>query len=298
MGLASNHRFVCFFRRDYPRDHPMMRLIWLLTWASLTLFLGGLSRSDARVQQDASAGSVASSLDLSDPKAVEQRGDLYMVRKFYPEAVETYRRLTTLQPNNALFHNKLGIAFHQLQDLSAAKRSYRKAIQLNPQYAEVLNNLAAVEYAEKNYRSAILTYLKALAFSPSDPVVYSNLGTAYFAYDKFDYAIASYRYALLIDPAIFERTGRSGSIVHQRDIKDIAAFNFYMAKTYASLNKIEDTLLYLVKAWEEGFPDIRKSLDDPVFAFLAQEPRFLELIARLDAAQQPAAPSQPASPPR
>jgi tetratricopeptide (TPR) repeat protein len=161
-----------------------------------------------------------------------------------------------------------------------------------------LNNLAAVEYAEKNYRSAILTYLKALAISPSDPVVYSNLGTAYFAYDRFDYAVSSYRYALLLDPAIFERTGRSGSIVHQRDIHDIAAFNFYMAKTYASLNNLEDTLLYLVKAWEEGFPDFRKALDDPVFAFLAQDPRFLELIARLDAEQQLANPSQPASAPR
>jgi hypothetical protein len=86
--------------------------------------------------------------------------------------------------------------------------------------------------------------------------------------------------------------------VHQRDIHDIAAFNFYMAKTYASLNNLEDTLLYLVKAWEEGFPDFRKALDDPVFAFLAQDPRFLELIARLDAEQQLANPSQPASAPR
>ncbi|HEY7680487.1 MAG TPA: tetratricopeptide repeat protein, partial [Terriglobia bacterium] len=213
----------------------------LTAGAFLLLLAGGLSTGGA---QEAPTEGRVQPLDLSDPKAVEQRGDLFMVRKFYPEAVEAYRRLTTLEPNNALFHNKLGIAYHQMQNFNAAKRSYRRAIQLNAQYAEAVNNLAAIEYAEKNYRSAILTYLKALAISPKDPVVYSNLGTAYFAYDKYEYAVACYRYALMIDPGIFERTGRSGSIVHQRDVKDIAAFNFYMAKTYASLNNLEDTLLY------------------------------------------------------
>jgi len=291
MRLSSIPRRSRFFREAFPAT----RMFRLTAGAFLLLLAGGLSTGGA---QEAPTEGRVQPLDLSDPKAVEQRGDLFMVRKFYPEAVEAYRRLTTLEPNNALFHNKLGIAYHQMQNFNAAKRSYRRAIQLNAQYAEAVNNLAAIEYAEKNYRSAILTYLKALAISPKDPVVYSNLGTAYFAYDKYEYAVACYRYALMIDPGIFERTGRSGSIVHQRDVKDIAAFNFYMAKTYASLNNLEDTLLYLVKAWEEGFPDFRKALDDPVFAFLATEPRFLELIARLDADQGLVSPTQPAAAPR
>lgn len=281
------------FRRLIGSAFPVIRPLRLLAWGSLIVLAGALPPGEARIQLETPDQGGIIPLDLSDPKAVEQRGDLYMVRKFYPEAVEAYRRLTALQPNTALAHNKLGIAYHQVQNFDAAKRSYRRAIQLNPKYAEALNNLAAIEYAQKNYRSAILTYLKALAISPGDPVIYSNLGTAYFAYDEYDYAISCYRYALLLDPAIFERTGRAGSIVHQRAIQNIAAFNFYMAKTYASLNNVEETLLYLLKAWEEGFPDFRESLDDPVFAFLAQEPRFLELIARLEAEQQSGNPSTP-----
>ena len=237
----------------------------------------------ALVVQDTVISSGGQSLDLSDPKALEQRADLFMVRKYYPEAVGLYQKLIVLQPKNALYQNKLGIAYHQLQNLDAAKRAYRRALQLNPQYAEAWNNVAAVEYSQKNYRTAILTYIKALALSPGDAVVYSNLGTAYFAYEQFEYAIASYRYALLRDPAIFERTGRTGSIVQQRDIKDPAAFNFYMAKTYASLGIAERTLEYLRKAWEEGYSDIRKGLQDKAFAFLAQDPGFLELTALIEA---------------
>jgi tetratricopeptide (TPR) repeat protein len=224
--------------------------------------------------------------ELSDPKALEQRADLYMVRKYFPEAIEIYKRLTELQPKNAVFQNKMGIAYHQLGNFSAAKTAYRKAVQLNPQYAEAMNNLGAVEYAEKNYRAAILTYLKALALQPGDAVMYSNLGTAYFSYERYEYAMTSYRYAISLDPKIFERSGRAGTIVHQRDPKNTAAFDFYMAKTYASLSNVEETLRYLNKAWEEGFPDFRKSLNDKDFAFLISEPGFIELLAKIEASEQ------------
>ena len=245
----------------------------------------------ARAQQTGSAPTDAPPLDLSDPRAVEERADLYMVRKYYPEAVELYQRLTTLDGGNAAYYNKLGIAYHQLQELGPAKKAYQKAVQLKPQYPEVINNLAAVQYAQKDYRGAILTYLKALELSPGDAVIYSNLGTAYFAYKKFEYAMNSYRYALLRDPMVFQRSGRSGNIVQQRNAGDMGAFNFYLAKTYASMGDTEQTLLYLAKALEADYPEMRKQLSDPVFTFLAEEPRFLDLVARLNPAEQQRSPS-------
>ena len=254
-----------------------MALVYLL-WALIGSSAGRAGQESAlpRNSQEAVEGN----------QSLEQRADLYMVRKYYPEAIELYKQLVAQQPNNALFHNKLGIAYHQLQNLDAAKRASRKAVQLNPQYGQAINNLAAVAYAQKNYREAILTYLKALAFSPNDAVVYSNLGTAYFAFERFEYAMTSYRYALQLDPTIFQRGGRSGTIVQQRDEKNAAAFNFYLAKTYAGMGNVEDTLQYLRKAWEEGYPDIRKGLEDKAFAFLSAEPRFIELVQLIEASEQ------------
>ena len=218
-----------------------------------------------------------------DVPSLEQRGDLYMVRKYYAEAVRVYGRLTQMEPNNALFQNKLGIAYHQMQDLASARRAYRKAIQLNPQYAQAINNMASVEYAQKKFRNAIMTYLRALKLTPGDAVIYSNLGTAYFAREEFEYATQSFRYALLLDPEVFRRSGRVGTIVQQRDEGNPAVFNFYMAKTYASTGNFDETLQFLIKAWEEGYPDLRKVvLEDEEFRFLAVDPRFEQLLTLME----------------
>ena len=98
--------------------------------------------------------------------------------------------------------------------------------------------------------------------------------------------MTSYRYALLLDPEIFKATGRMGTMVQQRNVENIAVYNFYLAKTYAEMGKVEETLLYLQKAWEEGFPEIRKELEDKAFAFLANETRFLELLAHWEASEK------------
>lgn len=262
----------------------LLRCQWAFARAIVSVFcLAGFAL--AQVQESTPEPVSATPLP-EDARSLEQRGDVYMVRKFFAEAVEVYRKLTQLEPRNALFRNKLGIAYHQLQDLEAAKREYRRAIQLNPKYAQAINNLAAVEYAEKRYRNAILTYLKALEFTPGDAVIYSNLGTAYFAHERYEYATQSFRYALMLDPEVFRRSGRVGTIVQQRADQNTAVFNFYMAKTYASTGNVEDTLQYLLKAWEEGYPDLRKTiLEEEEFRFLAVEPRFQQLMALMEPAE-------------
>ncbi len=233
--------------------------------------------------QESAAPPVVTTELPEDVPSLEQRGDLYMVRKYYAEAVRVYRRLTEKEPRNALFRNKLGIAYHQMQDLNSARREYRRAIGLNRAYAPAVNNLASVEYAQKKYRSAILTYLRALQLTPGDAVIYSNLGTAYFAQEEFEFATQSFRYALLLDPEVFRRSGRVGTIVQARSDQNTAVFNFYMAKTYASTGNVEETLQFLQKAWEEGYPDLRKTiLEEEAFRFLAVEPRFEQLLALME----------------
>jgi len=241
--------------------------------------VAGLAQEDTLQQ---SSPAVTTELP-EDVPSLDQRGDLYMVRKYYAEAVRVYGRLTQMEPSNALFHNKLGIAYHQMQDLNSARNAYRRAIQINPQYAQAINNLASVEYAQKKFRNAILTYLRALKLTPGDAVIYSNLGTAYFAREEFEYATQSFRYALSLDPEVFRRSGRVGTIVQQRDEGNPAVFNFYMAKTYASTGNVEETLQYLIKAWEAGYPDLRKTiLEEEEFRFLAVDPRFEQLLALME----------------
>src|ERR1051326_1352797 len=108
----------------------------------------------------------------------ETRGDIFMARKMYREAVEAYKEGPK---NDPVLLNKTGIAYHQMLDLGAAKKCYEMAIRAKPDYAEAINNLGTVYYAAKSYRRAINQYKKALRYSPESASIYSNLGTAYFA---------------------------------------------------------------------------------------------------------------------
>lgn len=252
-------------------------------FCSLGLPSSAPTQTQADTLPESAAGPVSGTPLPEDARSLEQRGDVYMVRKYFAEAVEAYRKLTQLEPRNAVFRNKLGIAYHQLQDLDSAKREYRRAIELNAKYAQAINNLAAVEYAQRRFRNAILIYIRALEMTPGDAVIYSNLGTAYFAQEEFDYATQSFRYALQLDPEVFRRSGRVGTIVQQRDDRNPAVFNFYLAKTYAGTGNVEETLQYLLKAWEEGYPDLRKTLsEDDTFRLLAEDPRFQQFLALMD----------------
>src|SRR6266536_4063347 len=89
------------------------------------------------------------------PKPVlsaENRGDIYMARKMYREAIEAFREGS---PKDPILRNKIGIAHHQLMKLDDARKYYEQAVKLKPAYSEAINNLGTVYYAGKSYRRAI-----------------------------------------------------------------------------------------------------------------------------------------------
>src|SRR5438046_2911645 len=71
----------------------------------------------------------------------EMRGDIFMARKMYREAIDVYKPSAVSSP---LMSNKTGIAYHQLLDLSNARKYYEKAIKLDPRYSEAINNLGTI----------------------------------------------------------------------------------------------------------------------------------------------------------
>lgn len=206
----------------------------------------------------------------------EMRGDIYMARKMYREAIEMYRQMPE---DSALSWNKTGIAYHQMLEFGAARRCYEQAIKLNRNYAEAVNNLGTIHYAEKKYRKAVGLYKRALKINPQSASVLSNLGTAYFAQKKYDLAFKTYQEALSIDPEVFEHRGAAGVILQERSVEERAKFHFYLAKTYAQAGQHERALLYLRKALEEGFRDRDKLKADPEFAKMQEIPEFQELLA-------------------
>ena len=213
------------------------------------------------------------------PLSPETRGDIYMARKMYREAIDAFREGS---PKDPVLLNKQGIAFHQLLKLDDARKSYEQAVKLKPDYVEAINNLGTIYYTKKNFRRAISYYNRALKLAPEQPKSASinmNLDTAYFARKRFEQASGAYQTALRLDPDVFERHGNFGVMLEERTVEDRAKFHYYLAKLYAKDGRNELALQYLRKALEEGFKDRKKLDEDSEFEAVRKLPEDKELMA-------------------
>jgi tetratricopeptide (TPR) repeat protein len=210
----------------------------------------------------------------------EQLADLYMLRKDYREAAETYKRLTTENPHNAVYFNKLGIALHQQTALSMALKCYEQAWKVDPNYADAQNNIGTIWYQRKKYGKAIKSYKKAIGLRQDMAVLYSNLGYAYFGDKQYDKSAESFRTALTLDPQFFEHNGaRNGSLLQDRSVTDRGRFYFMLAKSFAQAGNLDRCIVYLRKAKDEGYGQLNVVKTDPAFAAMLKSPEIQEILA-------------------
>jgi len=246
------------------------------------VFLAGAGVLCASAQQ---GGALVEKPGLSSqaapPLSQETRADILMARKMYREAIETYRDAGSAK--DPVLLNKIGIAYHQMQQMDTARKYYERAVKYKPDYVEAMNNLGTVYYYRKNYHRAIGWYDKAIKVAPNDSRVasmYMNRGTAWFARKDYQKAIADYQTALKLDPEIFEHHGTFGQILEERSVPDRSRFHFELAKLYAGLGRNEMAIQYLRKALEEGFKDKKKLEEVPEFATIKETPEFKELMVQ------------------
>src|SRR6266404_3585474 len=114
----------------------LLTTFWIAAVGATILSAGPMQGSTQNSRRDPAMrqrDEQAAQETVSSNETIEKRGDLYMARKFYKEAAETYQKAIAADPKNPVSHNKLGIAYHQLLNYNSAVKSYRKAIQLRPQ---------------------------------------------------------------------------------------------------------------------------------------------------------------------
>ena len=218
---------------------------------------------------------VESSQDAKPVLTPESRGDIFMARKMYREAIETYREGPK---DSAIILNKTGIGYHQLMQLPQAKKYYEQAAKANPKYSEALNNIGTVYYAQKSYRRAISYYKKALDLAPNSASIHSNLGTAYFARKNYQVAFEEYQKALELDPDVFEHRGTQGVLLQERTVAERAKYHYYLSKTYAKTGATAKALQYMRMAIEEGFKERKRFSEEPEFAAMRELPEFQQLL--------------------
>lgn len=220
----------------------------------------------------------------------DKRGDIFVARKMYREAIDSYQDALTVTPRDSRIHNKIGIAYHRQGMLGEARRSYEAAAKLDTKYPEAVNNLGTIYFAERRYKKAQRAYEKALKIDPDSASIYSNLGTALFARRRYEQATKAYMKALELDPAVFETGSRGGTMLQDRTVEERGKYYYHLAQAFAENGQYSRSLIYLRRSIEEGYDKAKKADQDPAFKAMYELPEFLTVMNPETAAlRQPAA---------
>ncbi|MFZ0335020.1 MAG: tetratricopeptide repeat protein [Candidatus Acidiferrales bacterium] len=215
----------------------------------------------------------ASQPEMTPRQLAELRADIFMARKMFPEAIQSYQRLIKEEPHNAVLLNKLGIAYEGIRNDGPAERAYKRAIKADKTYASAYNNVGTVEYDRHKYTHAIEWYQKTLALRPDMAAVYYNLGCAYFDAKEYPEAMDAFVRAIQIDPHVMTANGGNGSVVQPRGTSNQGLFYFYIARTYAQLGNVERCAHYLKMARDVGYDKFVDAKTDPAFAKVIADPQ-------------------------
>ena len=216
------------------------------------------------------------------PQDLEQRGDQLRGEKAFLDAIDYYQaaiKKVPKGPQAAVLYNKIGMAQVQMGHFDEAQRMYQKAVKLDKTNAYAMNNVGSMQYYKKKYGKAIKFDKRAIALSPNIASFHANLGSAYFGHKDFERAFAEYQLALQLDPDVFEHRSSIG-ITALMSPQDRASYSYILAKMYAKDGQMDRALLYLRRAMEEGYKDIKQVYQDEEFAKLRKDERFTALMSQ------------------
>lgn len=235
-------------------------------------------------------------LDPSKESFRKARGDLLLSEKDAPEAaLEDYRALVALAPNEARYHVDASRALARIGDSEAAVEEATKAIALYPSYARAYR-VRGDAYADLGrVKEAIADYSKAIELDPEYDIALRSRGDMYRLVEQHDAAVADYTRAIEIDPdyesAIIGRAYALMSLGRfeeaEKDLTreleldpDYGSVHFARGRTYRHLQKPDLAVIDLARASSLG--EIYASL----FLYLTEWPKdeFLALAHLSEAA--------------
>lgn len=124
----------------------------------------------------------------------QQAFELQMTGKI-DEAIKSYERAISLDPDFATAHYNLGVVYEVLGDYDKAITEYQTALRVNTRYYLAHNNLARLLLLRRNDPATALKLLNdALDLNPQDSLVkysiYKNRGWAHFNLKSYGQAVA------------------------------------------------------------------------------------------------------------
>jgi len=212
--------------------------------------------------------------DLIKSAAATQEGDIAFSRKDFYAALIKYLEASRLNPNNSLIYNRLGITYSQLRYYPEAVQAFKRSMELNSKYSYSVNNLGSVYYAQKDLKKAEKCFKKAISMKPDEASFHMNLGSLYFEKKKTVQAMVEWRKGMALDPDSLSRNSAvnlgSSSISKEK--------NYFLARIYASAGNATKATELLKQAIEDGFTDIDSIQTQHDFDPIRNDEQFVEFL--------------------
>ena len=127
-----------------------------------------------------------------------KNGDNLDSQKNYPAALDYYKKAFLMNPAGSAAE-KLALGLYLWENFNEAVNFYRTMTTIRPDDYFLWQNLGWMLYELKDYDGAIAAYTRSLELNPTE-IIYECRGNAYKNLGRYDEAIADYKKALELRP--------------------------------------------------------------------------------------------------
>ena len=291
--LAAYAASVVLFAVMGRYRHPLAPLLMLFAAAGAAAAweMAGRRTRTGWTRQTAWAGAAAAGLlvfcnwpvlSMSDMRAITalNLGTELQAEGRLDEAVEQYRQVLALTPDDALAHSNLGTALAAQGRLDEAIGHYEQALALAPGDADAHANLGNALLSLGRTGEGIASLRRALDIDPDSAEAHAALGIALHDAGELDDAVVHLRRAVDLGAVSAELHNRLGIVLGSRNRLDEAAVQFRraldLAPGHIDAHANLGTALQMQGRLDEAVAQFREAM--------RIAPNHPDLQARLDAA--------------
>jgi tetratricopeptide (TPR) repeat protein len=135
-----------------------------------------------------------------DPKAIRMLAMVARSRGDYAKAVDGFRSVLTVWPDDFFLRTELGLALLALDETAEATEHFRRACELEPGSASPWFNLGEALWRQAQGEEAIRALQRAVALEPAHLAARLSLARAQAGTGRVDAAVAEFREVVRRDP--------------------------------------------------------------------------------------------------
>ncbi|MGA1867944.1 MAG: tetratricopeptide repeat protein [bacterium] len=156
---------------------------------------------------------------------VLNQGVNYLQSYYYDPAIECFKKVIEVNPDNDAAYFHLGVAYLKKELYDLAESAFREVLRMNSSFLDVHNQLGLVYYLKGEYDKALEEFELARVCAEY-PEVHYNLSLVYDKLGQPQKAIAAIEDALRSDPNYADAYNHAGNIFLNQGDMNKAALNF------------------------------------------------------------------------